>query len=89
VFGGKVGHVDDSAAKKVPGIRQIVVLDDLVAAVGDNTWTAKKGLDALVVRWDEGANATVNSSNIWEELRAASKKDGVIAKSVGDATGGG
>jgi isoquinoline 1-oxidoreductase subunit beta len=84
VFGGKVGNVDDSAAKKVPGIRQIVVLDDLVAVVGDNTWVAKKGLDALVVRWDEGANATVNTSNIWEELRAASKKDGVIAKSVGD-----
>ena len=84
VFGGKVGHVDDSAAKKVPGVRQIVVLDDLVAVVGDHTWAAKKGLDALVVHWDEGANATVNTSNIWEELRAASKKDGVIAKSVGD-----
>jgi isoquinoline 1-oxidoreductase beta subunit len=84
VLGGKVGHVDDGAAKEVPGVRQIVVLDDLVAVVGDHTWAAKKGLDALVVRWDEGANATVNSSNIWEDLRAASKKDGVIAKSVGD-----
>jgi len=84
VSGGKVGHVDDSRAKEVPGVRQIVVLDDLVAVVGDNTWAAKKGLDALVVRWDEGANAIVNSSNIWAELRAASKHDGVIAKSVGD-----
>ena len=84
VFGGKVGSVDDSAAKKVPGVRQIVVLDDLVAVVGDHTWAAKKGLDALVVRWDEGANTNLNSSNIWEELRAASKKDGAVAKSVGD-----
>jgi isoquinoline 1-oxidoreductase subunit beta len=84
VFGGKVGHVDDSAAKRIAGVRQIVVLDDLVAVVGDHTWAAKKGLDALVVRWDEGANANVNSSSIWEELRAASKKDGVIAKTVGD-----
>jgi isoquinoline 1-oxidoreductase subunit beta len=84
VFGGKVGYVDDSAAQKVPGVRQIVVLDDLVAIVGDHTWAAKKGLDALVVHWDEGANAAVNSSNIWDELRAASKKDGVVAKSVGD-----
>ena len=47
VFGGKVAHVDDSAAKAVPGVRQIVVLDDLVAVVGDHTWAAKKGLDAL------------------------------------------
>ena len=55
VFGGKVGKVDDSAAKKVPGVRQIVVLDDLVAVVGDHMWAAKKGLDALVVSWNEGS----------------------------------
>ena len=88
VFGGKVGRVDDSAAKKIPGVQQIVALDDLVAVVGDHMWAAKKGLDALVIKWDEGANAKINSSDIWNDLRAASKKDGVVAKSVGDiATG--
>ncbi|MFZ2075385.1 MAG: molybdopterin cofactor-binding domain-containing protein [Xanthobacteraceae bacterium] len=88
VFGGKVGRVDDSAAKKIPGVQQIVVLDDLVAVVGDHMWAAKKGLDALVISWDEGANAKINSSNIWDDLRAASKKDGVVAKSVGDVAKG-
>src|ERR1700722_11479459 len=47
VFGGKVGKVDDSAAKKIPGVQKIVVLDDMVAVVGDHMWAAKKGLDAL------------------------------------------
>jgi isoquinoline 1-oxidoreductase subunit beta len=88
VFGGKVGRVDDNAAKKVPGVQQIVVLDDLVAVVGDHMWAAKKGLDALVINWDEGANAKINSSNIWDDLREASKKDGVVAKSVGDIAKG-
>ena len=88
VFGGKVGHVDDSAAKTVPGVRQIVVLDDLVAVVGDHMWAAKKGLDALVITWSEGANAKFSSSDIWDDLRAASKKDGVIAKSRGDIAKG-
>ena len=88
VFGGKVAHVDDSAAKAVPGVRQIVVLDDLVAVVGDHTWAAKQGLNALNVTWDEGANAKVSSADIWEDLRAASKKDGVVAKSVGDIAKG-
>ena len=88
VFGGKVAHVDDSAAKKIPGVRQIVVLDDLVAVVGDHFWAAKTGLDALAVTWDEGANAKVNSSDIWDDLRAASRKDGVVAKSVGDVDKG-
>ena len=88
VFGGKVGRVDDSAAKKIPGVQQIVVLDDLVAVVGDHMWAAKKGLDALVVSWDEGANAKINTADIWDDLRAASKKDGVVAKSVGDVAKG-
>ena len=88
VFGGKVAHVDDSAAKAVPGVRQIVVLDDLVAVLGDHMWAAKKGLDALVITWDEGPNAKISSADIWEDLRAASKKDGVVAKSVGDIAKG-
>jgi isoquinoline 1-oxidoreductase subunit beta len=88
VFGGKVSRVDDSAAKRIPGVQQIVVLDDLVAVVGDHMWAAKKGLDALVIIWDEGANAKINSSDIWNDLRAASKKDGVVAKSVGDVAKG-
>jgi isoquinoline 1-oxidoreductase subunit beta len=88
VLGGKVAHVDDSAAKKIPGVRQVVVLDDLVAVVGDHFWAAKTGLDALAVTWDEGANADVNSADIWNALRAASGKDGVVAKSVGDVEKG-
>jgi isoquinoline 1-oxidoreductase subunit beta len=88
VFGGKIAHVDDSAAKKIPGVRQIVVLDDLVAVVGDHFWAAKTGLDALEITWDKGANANVNSAEIWDALRAASRQDGVVAKSVGDVEKG-
>jgi len=88
VFGGKVARVDDSAAKNVPGVQKVVVLDDLVAVVGDHMYAAKKGLDALVITWDDGPNAQINSSDIWDNLRAASQKDGVIAKSVGDVAKG-
>ncbi len=88
VFGGKVGKVDDSAARKVPGVQKIVVLDDMVAVVGDHMWAAKKGLDALVVDWDEGPNARLSSGDIWQNLRSASEKDGVVAKSEGDIAKG-
>jgi isoquinoline 1-oxidoreductase beta subunit len=88
VFGGKVAKVDDGAAKKVPGVRQVIVLDDMVAVVGDHMWAAKKGLDALDVTWDEGANARVSSKDIWDHLRAASEKDGAVAKSRGDIVKG-
>jgi isoquinoline 1-oxidoreductase beta subunit len=84
VLGGKVSKVDDSAAKQIPGVRQVIVLDDMVAVVGDHFWAAKSGLDALKVTWDHGANATVNTDTIWKHLRDESAKDGVVAKSAGD-----
>jgi isoquinoline 1-oxidoreductase subunit beta len=88
VFGGKIGKVDDAAARKIPGVRQIVVLDDLVAVIGDHMWAAKKGLEALKIDWDEGPNARVSSKDVWQDLRAASEKDGVVAKFVGDIAKG-
>jgi isoquinoline 1-oxidoreductase subunit beta len=88
VFGGKIGKVDDAAARKIAGVRQVVVLDDLVAVVGDHMWAAKQGLEALDVTWNEGANARISSKDIWDDLRAASEKDGAIAKFEGDIAKG-
>jgi isoquinoline 1-oxidoreductase beta subunit len=84
VVGGKVARVDDQRAKGVPGVRQIVVLDDLVAVVGDHMWAAKCGLEALDITWDDGPNAEVSSELIWSRLRQASQRDGAVAKEVGD-----
>jgi len=85
VFGGKVSHVDDRAAKAIAGVRQVVVLDDMVAVVGDHMWAAKKGLDALDIVWDGGPNAHVDSALIWKEIKTASAQTGLVAKKAGDA----
>jgi isoquinoline 1-oxidoreductase beta subunit len=83
-FGGQVDRVDDSKAKAVAGVRQVVVLDDFVAVVGDHMWAAKQGLTALHIIWKSGPNAAVDSNEVWRQLRAASEQDGTVAKSVGD-----
>lgn len=85
VLGGKLAHVDDTKAKAVPGVRQVVVLDDVVAVVGDHMWAAMQGLQALDLTWDDGPNGSVSSDVIWSRLRAASTRDGALAKAVGDA----
>ena len=87
VVGGKVAGVDQAAALKVPGVRQVVVLDDLVAVVGDHFWAARQGLVALAPRWNDGANGTRNSRQIMAELAAAAEK-GIVAKKEGDADKG-
>jgi isoquinoline 1-oxidoreductase subunit beta len=84
VFGGKVAHVNDERTKTVPGVRQVIVLDDLVAVVGDHMWAAKKGLAALDITWDEGPNAAVSTADVLNGLVAAGEKAGVVAKTTGD-----
>jgi isoquinoline 1-oxidoreductase subunit beta len=85
VLGGKVAHADNDKARAVPGVRQVVVLDDLVAVVADHQWAANRGLAALGVTWDDGANGDVDSARIWDELRKSSATEGLVAKKEGDA----
>src|SRR6266705_4670567 len=84
VFGGKVDHVDPGPANRIPGVRKVIVLDDMVAVVGDHMWAAKQGLQALDISWNEGQNAAVSSADIWQDLRKASEGSGAVAKNVGD-----
>jgi isoquinoline 1-oxidoreductase subunit beta len=86
VFGGKVAHVNDERAKTMPGVRQVIVLDDLVAVVGDHMWAAKQGLNALDITWDEGPNAEMSTADVLNGLVAASENKGAVAKSTGDVT---
>jgi isoquinoline 1-oxidoreductase beta subunit len=84
VLGGTVRHVDERRAHTVAGVRQVVVLNDVVAVIGDHMWAAKRGLEALEIEWDDGPNVGVSSELIWSQLRAASNRDGAVAKNVGD-----
>src|SRR5215467_5997613 len=85
VVGGKVASVDDSKARAIKGVRQIVRLDDAVAVVADNMWAATKGLKALAIRWDDGPNGTVGTADVVEGLAAAAQTPGVVARNEGDA----
>jgi isoquinoline 1-oxidoreductase beta subunit len=84
VFGGRVKSVDDAAAKAVKGVRQIVRLDDAVAVVADHMGAAKKGLAALMIEWDDGPHAGLNTSDIVAELEKATLNSGPVAQNVGD-----
>jgi isoquinoline 1-oxidoreductase beta subunit len=76
--------VDDTAAKAVKGVRQIVRLDDAVAVVADHMGAAKKGLSALEIEWDDGPHAKLNTADIERELEKATLNAGPVAQSIGD-----
>jgi isoquinoline 1-oxidoreductase subunit beta len=84
VFGGRLRHVDDMAARAVKGVRQIVRLDDAVAVVADHMGAAKKGLAALVIEWDDGPHANLHTGAIMAELEEATSRAGAVAQTIGD-----
>jgi isoquinoline 1-oxidoreductase beta subunit len=84
-FGGKLVSVDEAKAKAVPGVSQVVRLDDAVAIVAIHTWAAKQGLVAAAPQWDPGPNGTLSTADIVAQLAAASEQLGSGARHDGDA----
>jgi isoquinoline 1-oxidoreductase beta subunit len=69
VFGGKVKSFDTAKVNNMPGVRNVVQVEDYaVAVVADTWWQAKTALDALPITWDEGPNADVSSASIEKML---------------------
>ena len=65
-------------------MRQIVRLDDAVAVVADHMGAAKKGLKVLVIEWDDGPHAKLNTAEIANQLEQATLNSGVVAQNIGD-----
>ena len=84
-LGGTVAHVDQAAALALPGVRQVVVLDDLVAVVGDHMWAALQGMRALAIEWAPGPHAALDQLQLWQGLQNASLSAGIPAQRDGDA----
>jgi len=86
-FGATVATVDDSKARAVPGVIEIVRIPTGVAVIARSFWTAKKGRDALVIGWDESKAETRSSAQIMESYRALAATPGAEVKNKGDAIG--
>ena len=84
VFGGKLAQVDDTAARKLPGVVDVLKIEHGVAVVGDHFWAAKQGLEALDVNWDLGPHAGLSQADIVRGHADASQADGLVAREVGD-----
>ena len=85
VIGGTLRSIDEAAARAVPGVRDIVKLDNAVAVIGDHMWAAISGLREAAPAWDDGPNHAVNTQDIVQALADASNAPGFRSKARGDA----
>jgi isoquinoline 1-oxidoreductase beta subunit len=86
VIGGKVVSFDASKAKAMPGVIDVVQINDGVAVVANSYWRARKAREALTIQWDEGPVAALSNAVMMDGIREAAGKEKVInIKTTGDA----
>jgi isoquinoline 1-oxidoreductase beta subunit len=87
-FGGKVASVDDTAAKAVAGVTDVIQISNGVAVVASNFWAAKKGRDALKITWDDSAAETRSSDSMIADYKKVLAKPGQEARKEGTGAAG-
>jgi isoquinoline 1-oxidoreductase subunit beta len=77
--------VDDKAARALPGVVDVLRIDNAVAVVGEHFWAAKQGLQALKISWDRGENADLTTQQLRDAL-AESARHGksIVARDDGE-----
>ena len=85
-FGGKAKSFDAAKAKAFPGVVDVVEIPRGVAVVARDTWSARKGREALSVEWDESGAEKRGTAQLLKEYRELARgKDAVVAAHAGDA----
>lgn len=85
IHSGTLASVDEAPAKRVPGVYQVVKLDDAVAVVAKHTWAAKSGAQALDIKWNGGEHATLSSQQLSANMAQAAQRNAAVAHKEGDA----
>jgi isoquinoline 1-oxidoreductase beta subunit len=84
-FGATVKSFDAAKAKAIKGVVDVVQIPTGVAVLAKDTWSAKKGRDALSVEWDESAAFKMSSDQILKQYQELAKTPGKQAFGSGDA----
>jgi len=83
-FGATVKSFDASRTKAVKGVVDVVQIPQGVAVLAHDTWSARKGRDALSVTWDESNAFKLGSKEIFARYKEMAKTPGVVAYHPGD-----
>jgi isoquinoline 1-oxidoreductase beta subunit len=86
VFGGRSQKIRDDLAKKIPGVHEVFSIDNAVAVVAEDTWTAMKAAKVLDIQWDEGAGKDLSSESIRKRLQEATQRGGEVTFQQGDVS---
>ena len=82
--GAKPASVNDAKAKAVKGVQQVITIPHGVAVLATGYWAAKKGRDALEIKWDQGETATLSSATVTAMLTEGADAAEAVATDAGN-----
>lgn len=82
-FGGTVASYDDTKARAVAGVENIVEVPTGVAVIAGSFWTAQKARDLLSIDWDESNAFKLGSKEVLDQFKALADTAGVVARDEG------
>jgi len=96
-FEGTLESFDDSAARAIPGVVDVVAVPGPkagepitrnlaagVAVIARDTWAAMKGREALKIRWKPGAYAAESTESLDRECTELLRGKGQVVRATGD-----
>jgi isoquinoline 1-oxidoreductase beta subunit len=95
-YEGTVKSVDDSRARAVAGVRDVIVVPPMqnptyrvagVAVLADSTWAAMKGRRALSVEWEAGRLPKESSPSLRAQFEELTRAQGKVLRDDGDVEG--
>lgn len=85
IVGGKLKSLDDKAARAMPGVVDVVKIDNAVAVIADHFWNASEAAKALDIEWEAGDHASLASADIVNDMKSLSQQGKpVMGRTVGD-----
>jgi|tagenome__1003787_1003787.scaffolds.fasta_scaffold20967982_2 nicotinate dehydrogenase subunit B len=82
-MGATLEGVDDSAAKAIPGVVQVVREGNFLGVVAESEWGAIRAAEALKATWSTEQNLP-EQSRLWEHVRATKVTKDDVTSNVGD-----
>ena len=76
-FGGRLARFDATDARKIKGVVDVFAIESGVAVVAEGTYAARRGRDALRLKWDDSEAETRSSADLvrWYHDIAAGRCD--------------
>ncbi|MCP3673198.1 MAG: xanthine dehydrogenase family protein molybdopterin-binding subunit, partial [Gammaproteobacteria bacterium] len=96
---GTVKSFDDSAAKKITGVVDVIhiqgpkegepyfIIADGIAVIANNTWAAIQGRKALKIEWNKGPHENESSETFLEQCDKLLAQNGQMVRDDGDFKG--